>query len=281
LLLSRTPLRITLGGGGTDLVNGTGYCVAAAINHHITVAASRAFAHEYVLRYSQTERVKTVDEIDHDLFRRAFAELGIKPGIEIATTADIPSGTGLGSSGAFLVGLLRVLLPEASRPELAELACKLDTGQQDQYAAVYGGVHAFDFEAGTLRPISTRLDEHLHLFYTGVSRDTAPVAVDPERARCQADAAVAALENNDPELLGACLQEQWNSKLAAQPTTFHKQMDAQIRAGNEIGAHGGKLVGAGNGGFLLFAGDPDPILMRRMGLVEVPFRFEHEGTRCV
>jgi D-glycero-alpha-D-manno-heptose-7-phosphate kinase len=277
--VSRTPLRITLGGGGTDLVNGQGYCVAAAINHHITVAVSTPFTHEYVLRYSKTERVTARDQIDHDLFRKILTELDIDPGIEITTTADIPAGTGLGSSGAFAVGLLRALLPDASRPEIAELACRLDTGQQDQYAAAYGGVHAYDFENGTLRPIHTRLDDELQLFYTGTTRDVSPVAVPANTARIQANAAIAALENNDAELLGACLLEQWASKLEAQPTTFHRKMDATIRAGMELGAHGGKLIGAGQGGFLLFAGKVDPILMRRMGLVEMPFRFEHEGTR--
>lgn len=279
--VSRTPLRITLGGGGTDLVNGEGYCVAAAINHHVTVAASHPFTNEYVLRYSQIERVKAIGEIDHDLFRKTFRDLAIEPGIEVSTTADIPSGTGLGSSGAFLVGLLRVLVPDASRPELATLACKLDTGQQDQYAAVYGGVHAFDFAAKTLRPIHTHLDDELQLFYTGVTRDSPPVPVNPDRARAHADAAVAALENNDAGFLGACLLEQWHTKLAVQPTDFHSAMDRVIRSGIEMGAYGGKLIGAGNGGFLLFAGKIDPIPMRRMGLTELPFRFEHKGTRCV
>lgn len=279
--VSRTPLRITLGGGGTDLVNGEGYCVAAAINHYVTVAASHPFTHEYVLRYSQIERVKAIGEIDHDLFRKTFRDLAIEPGIEISTTADIPSGTGLGSSGAFLVGLLRALLPDASRPELAALACKLDTGQQDQYAAAYGGVHAFDFAAKTLRPIHTHLDDELQLFYTGVTRDSPPVPVDPNRAHAQAEVAVAALEHDDAELLGACLLEQWRTKLAVQPTEFHTAMDRVIRSGIEMGAYGGKLIGAGNGGFLLFAGKIDPIPMRRMGLTELPFRFEHEGTRCV
>ncbi len=279
--VSRTPLRITLGGGGTDLVNGEGYCIAAAIDKYVTIAINDAFTDDYILRYSQIERVKTIDQIDHGLIRKVLRYTGTEPGVEISSTADIPGGTGLGSSGAFTVGLLRVLRPEASRPAVASWACELDTGQQDQHAVTYGGVHAFDFVNKTMRPIDTYVDEHLQLFYTGTTRETSPVAIDPARARLHADAALAALEGNDPELLGACLLDQWRAKVEAQDTKFHADMDRVIGSAIELGAYGGKLVGAGNGGFLLFAGKVDPIPMRRMGLVEVPFRFELEGTRCV
>ncbi len=279
--VSRTPLRITLGGGGTDLVNGEGYCVAAAINHFVTIAVNDPFTDDYLLKYSSIERVKSVDEIQHRLIREVLHATNTGPGIEISSMADIPSGTGLGSSGAFTVGLLRALAPpETSRAALAELACKIDTGQQDQWAATYGGVHAYDFAAKTLRPIDTQLDDHLQLFFTGVGRVSAPVAVDPVRARLQADYAVRALEDNDPELLGACLTEQWETKLRLQRSEFHESMNRVIRSAKKLGAYGGKLIGAGGGGFVLFAGKVDPIPMGRMGLVEVPFRFEQQGT-CV
>lgn len=281
MIVSRTPLRITLGGGGTDLENGEGYCVAAAIDKYVTIAVNHPFTDEYVLRYSQIERVKSRALIQHELIARILDYFSIEPGIEISSMADIPGGTGLGSSGAFTVGLVHALKPESSRPALVERACALDTGQQDQYAAVYGGVHAFDFTFKSLRPINTRIDEHLQLFYTGISRETQPVPIDPERARFQADNAVAALEGNDPELLGACLLDQWETKLRVQHTEFHDAMDRVIRSTMKLGAYGGKLVGAGNGGFLLFAGEVDPIPMGRMGLVEVPFRFEHEGSKIL
>lgn len=278
MIISRTPLRVTLGGGGTDLINGEGYCIAAAIDKYVTIAVNDPFTADYLLKYSQVERVKTVDEIQHRLIREVLRDTETGPGVEISSMADVPSGTGVGSSGAFTVGLLRALLPGASRPQLADLACRIDTGQQDQYAAVYGGVHAFDFAAKTLRPIDTQIDEYLQLFYTGIKRDDPPVAVPSAAARTHADAALAALEGNDPELLGACFSEQWAMKLEVQPTTFHAAMDKVIHAGMLNGAYGGKLIGAGNGGFVLFAGKVDTIIMGRMGLTEVPFRFEHEGS---
>ncbi len=230
------------------------------------------------MKYSAIERVKQIAQIKHRLIREVLHATETGPGIEISSMSDIPSGTGLGSSGAFTVGLLRALVPEASRPQLADLACKVDTGQQDQYAAVYGGVHAFDFAEKTLRPVGTQIDEYLQLFYTGVGRISEPVAVDPVAARIQAHEALLALEANDPEQFGRCLSDQWMSKLAAQPSEFHAQMDRVIIGAQELGAFGGKLIGAGGGGFLLFAGKVDPIPLGRMGLVEVPFRFEHAGT---
>lgn len=281
MLISRTPLRITLGGGGTDLTNGSGYCITAAIDRHITIAVNNPFTNEYILRYSAIERVKSVENISHRIIRDCLQHCATPPGIEISSMADIPSGTGLGSSGAFTVGLLRALLPDASRPELAQIACQLDIGQQDQHSAVYGGVHAYDFAARTLRPIHTNLDQYLQLFYTGVRRETLlhpPMAVDPDVARIQADAALAALEGNDPHLLGACLTEQWQSKLAVQPSDFHRSMDRALNSCRAMGALGGKLVGAGNGGFLLIVGDLDPKTMARSGLTHVPFSFAREGT---
>lgn len=278
MIVSRSPLRITLGGGGSDLVNGAGYCIAAAIDKYVTIAVNNPFSDEYILKYSAIERVKRIEDIDHALIGKVLHATDTDPGIEISSMADIPAGTGLGSSGAFTVGLLHALAPNLSRPALARLACQLDTGQQDQWAAVYGGVHAFDFEASTLRPIDTTIDDHLQLFYTGITRESPPVPVDPVRARLHADYALKALEANDPELLGACLVDQWEAKLKAQHNEFHEGMNRVIRSAMKLGAFGGKLVGAGNGGFLLFAGKVDPIVMRRIGLVEVPFAFEHEGS---
>lgn len=278
MIVSRTPLRITLGGGGTDLVHGSGYCVTATIDKYVTVAINDPHTDDYIIRYSETERVKDCLDIQHPIIRRVLSTTAIPPGIEITTMGDLPGGTGLGSSGAFTVGLLRALHPHVSRPHLTRLACTLDTGQQDQWSAVYGGIHAYDFAASTLRPIHTTLTDSLQLFYTGTARSSAPVPVDPTQARVQADAAIAALEGNDPELLGACLFDQWSAKVRVQPSPFHTSMTRVILSAMELGAYGGKLVGAGNGGFLLFAGKVDPIPMRRMGLVEIPFSVTYEGS---
>lgn len=277
--LTRTPLRVTLGGGGSDLGDG-GVCIAAAIDKYVTIAVSDSFDDSYLLKYSAVERAHSVSEIKHRILRAAIDLTDTAPGVEITSIADIPAGTGLGSSGAFTVGVLHALAPRLSRPGLAALACRIDTGQQDQWAAVYGGVNCFDFAAETIRPIETRMDDHLALYYTGTRRheDTGPAV--PPPAHHVADAALA-LQRNDPFWFGQCLTLQWTHKLGYADTAFHRECDDLIRVGCEHGALGGKLVGAGGGGFLLFvAWEADRLddAMKERGLRRVPFRFDHTGT---
>lgn len=278
--VTRTPLRITLGGGGSDLAPDIGLCVTAAIDKHITITLSEPLDDRYLLRYSQIERVNRVADIQHRILRDALTLANVGPGVEITSTSDVPAGTGLGSSGAFTVGVLRALFPDASRPRLARLACELDTGQQDQHAAVYGGVNVFDFRERTIRPIDTTMDRHLSLYYTGVRRDAGqPPAGMPERRDVRFE--VAALEQDDPELLGWCLTRQWAEKRDHFPSPFHADCDGHLQAGLDAGAFGGKLIGAGGGGFLLFASTSDlDDVMKRRGLRRLPFRFDHVGT-CV
>jgi D-glycero-alpha-D-manno-heptose-7-phosphate kinase len=271
-------LRITFGGGGSDLQPG-GVCLAAAIDKYVTVTVADNFDSTYELHYSQAERVHTISDIRHRILRAVLTELDVPPGIQISTSADIPAGTGLGSSGAFTVALIKALRPELSRPELTTLACRLDLGMQDQWSAVWGGVNVYDFGSGTIEPVYA--PDCFRLYYTGVRHDSAEVltgtAVPRTVAHKQVLTAAYALSAGGISRIGECLTAQWAAKLIRQPTEIHRQIDRLILAGVEQGAHGGKLVGAGDGGFLLFATDR----ALDLGLREVPFRFDHEGVRCM
>ncbi len=274
--VSKTPLRITLGGGGSDLQPG-GLCIAAAIDKYVTITATPAFEDAYILRYSELERAESLEDIRHGLLRACLSATNTRSGIEVASTSDIPSGTGLGSSGAFSVGVLKALAPGLSKPALADLACQVDTGQQDQWAAVYGGVNVFDFAAKSIRPIATNIDRHLVLFYTGIRRHPAGRSPAKPKPRDAVNLEIAALEHDDPDRLGYCLTQHWETKLCQNRTIEHEQFDRMIQMGIKAGAYGGKLIGAGGGGFLLFAvDDPDGFTFDR-GLRRVPFRFDQDG----
>lgn len=284
MIITRTPLRITLGGGGSDLERGTGFCVSAAITVYMTIAVNRPLTDGYLLRYSETEQEQDISKVKHPLFRAALARKTVPPGVEITSMCDVPAGTGLGSSGAFTVGLLHALDPDAGRASIVADACALDTGQQDQYAAAYGGVAAYDFTGGTIMPINTWLDSKMALYYTGTSREysqQAAIKVSPVDLHQQAMSAIDALQTNQPLALGRCLNEQWRTKLAAAPTPFHRSMDTTIKHGLANGGTGGKLVGAGGGGFLLFVTNDHSRLhyaMMEHGLRRLPFSFDWTGT---
>lgn len=278
MITVRAPLRVTFGGGGSDLVPG-GVCLAAAVDKYVTVSVSDNFDDAYVLHYSAAENVATVGEIRHRILRETLKALGVPPGIQIATSADLPAGTGLGSSGAFTVALVKALRPDLSRPALTALACRLDLGCQDQWSAVWGGVNVYDFALGTVRPVNAL--ECFRLYYTGLRHDAAKVlagkAVTRAEAVEQVERMVAAFETGSLARIGDCLTAQWAAKLIRQPTQVHQHVDRLVRDGISQGATGGKLVGAGDGGFLLFSTDR-PL---DLGLREVPFRFDHEGVRCM
>jgi D-glycero-alpha-D-manno-heptose-7-phosphate kinase len=277
------PLRITLGGGGSDLHNGHGICLAATINHHVQVTVTPTWDPRYILHYSQYENVRRPDEIRHRLIRRIIEKFDIAPGLQISSIGEIPAGTGLGSSGAFTVAVLKALFPDISRPLLADWACELDIGQQDQWSAVYGGVNIYDFTEGIIRPIHTTIDQSLRLFYTNMRHDSSQILTGAQKPSLLAQAEVAdmveALEYGDPSLVGSVLTEQWDRKRNATPSAEHRRIDAIIRHGVSNGAYGGKLIGAGDGGFVMFATDVD--LTPVIGLRELPFSFTWEGTRCV
>jgi D-glycero-alpha-D-manno-heptose-7-phosphate kinase len=322
VLITRTPLRISLGGGGTDLPSyyrrfGSSV-ISAAINKYVYVGINRTFTDDYFLKYAELERVREVGEIRHPIIREALRMVRAGPSLEVVSLADIPSGTGLGSSGTFTVGLLRAL--HAFRREhvataaLAEEACRIEidvlaraVGKQDQYIAAFGGLTRFDFgcdDRVTVTPLQVRaetvhdLEEHLLLFFTGYARDADVVLVE-QRARTEArDGAMVdglhevarlgglvreALETGDTWAFAELMHEHWERK-RRRGGISSSRIDGWYELGRRHGALGGKLVGAGGGGFLLFyAADPDRLrrAMATEGLAELRFAFDHDGSMVV
>lgn len=279
---SITPLRLTFGGGGSDLTHQRGICLSATINKYVTVTVTPTWSDSYTLHYSQFEKVTDPTQIAHRIIRKIICGQKVAPGIQVSSIGEIPAGTGLGSSGAFTIGLLRALHPYAHRAQLVEWACDYDLGQQDQWSAAYGGWNVFDFAEGVVRPINTTLTaDDFTLCYTGLHHDAAQLLTGPAKPMDVAQAevlhAVTAIEDGDLAELGYQFTSQWKHKYAACPSAEHHLIDGWIEAGINNGAYGGKLIGAGNGGFILFAGDPGLV----DGLLRTPFEFTDEGTRCV
>jgi D-glycero-alpha-D-manno-heptose-7-phosphate kinase len=323
MIFTRSPLRITLGGGGTDLPSyyreHGGLLIAATIDRYVYVTVTRPFVPGIYLKYSQLEHVDRVEDVRHPIVREALAVLDVEPQIEITTLADIPAGTGLGSSGSFTTALLRALYAHArnliGRVELAELACHIEmrllgepTGKQDPYAAVFGGLTAFTFHPDDrveARPVKMpsgalfTLEDDLLLFFTGFSRRAGSILQD-QQTRTQAhDAAMLnqlhevkdigerslqALEAGRTAELGELFHAHWERKRQRTPGMTNPQIDEWYDLGRRNGAIGGKLVGAGGGGFLMFYAEDHRRLraaMARAGLEEVRFRFSFEGTRVL
>jgi D-glycero-alpha-D-manno-heptose-7-phosphate kinase len=323
VLITRTPLRITLGGGGTDLPSyysrRPGFVISAAINKYVYIGMNRTFTDDYFLKYSALERVTEPDAIEHPIIRTALQLHPVGPSLEIVSLADIPAGTGLGSSGSFTVGLLRALYAWKREPvtagDLAEEACRLEiellgrpVGKQDQYIAAFGGITCFEFHAdGRVRvsplSISTttmhELEERLLMFFTRSSR-TADELLDDQRKRTEeGDEAMLeslrrveelglqvrdALEAGDANRFGELMHEHWLEKRERSQGMSNADIDRWYETGIENGAIGGKLTGAGGGGFLLFVAE-DPAALREAmaaeGLVEVRFGFDHDGSSIV
>jgi D-glycero-alpha-D-manno-heptose-7-phosphate kinase len=324
MLITRSPLRISLGGGGTDLPSyyqdHGGYLISAAIDKYVWVTMNKPFVPGVFLKYSKIERVDQVEQIEHPIVREAFRMMGISElQHEITTLADIPAGTGLGSSGSFTTALLKALYSFERRlllpGDLARLACELEierlnqpVGKQDQYIAAYGGITAFEFAkdgevhaAPIALPQATlhELEDHLLLFFTGFSRSASDILKDQDQRTKQADSSMVeglhyvkelgrrskqALEAGQPALFGEIMHEHWTHKRARSKGMSNPKIDEWYELGRNAGAIGGKLVGAGGGGFLMFYA-PEPMKVRQAmlgaGLEEVRFRFDFDGTRVV
>ncbi len=329
MIITRTPLRITLGGGGTDLPSyyrrsGHGFLIAAAITKYVFIAVNRNFDDDILLKYSAVERVHTGDEIDHPLLRECLRAVGSPTGLEISSMADIPAGTGLGSSGAFTVGTLHALRmyqhEQVTNIDLASEACDIEigrlaepVGKQDQFIAALGGVSAFTFrddESVSVERLefneATRsdLEDNLLLFYTGVRRSASEVlgseqanatsSTDPgsgeglsdnlDRTRAIGYETRDALLDGDLGAFAGLLTRQWHLKYERQPGQVHDTVDEWIEAALGAGALGGKLVGAGGGGFLLVYAEEKAGVRQAMaarGLEEVRFDIDYEGTTAL
>lgn len=320
MIITRTPLRITLGGGGTDLPSYYGQfgglVVSAAINKYVYITINPTFTPDYFLKYSELERVSRAEDVAHPIIREALCSLGIEPSIELVSLADIPAGTGLGSSGTFTVGLLKALYAfrreHITAGNLADAACTIEidrlgrsVGKQDQYIAAFGGLTCFEFEKnGQVRVspllISTEtlhdLEEHMLMFFTGYSRDADSVLSEQKQRSEASDremlenlhmvkelgqASREALERGDTTEFARLMHTHWTYKRNRSASMTNATINDCYEAGRASGAIGGKLVGAGGGGFLLFY-TPYPAqlraAMRDHGLQEVRFIFDHDGS---
>jgi D-glycero-alpha-D-manno-heptose-7-phosphate kinase len=320
MIISRTPLRISLGGGGTDLPSyyshDGGFVLSAAIDKYVYIGVNRTFTDDYFLKYSQLERVTDRSQIEHPIFREVLNLLKIDKSIEIISMADIPAGTGLGSSGSFTVGLIRALYAHRrehiSSQDLAEMACDIEinklsepVGKQDQYIASFGGINCFEFRkdgnvdvAPLALSLSTLHDLELNLvlFFTGYSRSASGILKDQSDKSNSGDADMRknldetqalgrqikdCLENGDAEQFGLLMNDHWQRKRRRSTGMTNPTIDELYELGMTNGAVGGKLVGAGAGGFLMFyANDAGKLrnAFRQRGLEEVVFRFDHDGS---
>jgi D-glycero-alpha-D-manno-heptose-7-phosphate kinase len=324
MIIARSPLRITLGGGGTDLPSyyreHGGFLMAAAIDKYVYVTVMRPFTPGIFLKYSRLEHVDCVDAVQHPIIREVIRMVGFRtPQIEITTLADIPAGTGLGSSGSFTTALVKALYMHRRRllhpSELAELACQIEIdrlhepiGKQDQYIAAYGGVTCFTFNPdGTVEaePLKISMDsmfdleDNLKLFFTGFSRSARSILSDQNTRTEHHDQEMLtnlhdakalglrsreALESGKTALFGELMHEHWEHKKRRSGGMSNPQIDEWYELGRANGAIGGKLVGAGGGGFLMFYTEDHRRLraaMSKAGLEEVRFRFDFEGTKVL
>ncbi len=324
MIITRSPLRVSLGGGGTDLPSyyreHGGLVVAAAIDKYFYITLHRTFRDELIVKYSKLERVRTADEVRHPIIREALKVVdGTFSYLEIASMADIPAGTGLGSSGSFTTALLKALHTHRKHvihpEELAEQACHIEIdrlgepiGKQDQYIAAYGGIVCFTFQPdGTIdaRPLRITadtlysLEDNLLLFFTGYSRSASAILHEQDVKSRNHDRDMTAnldfvkeigceslktLEAGDLRQFGELMNVHWEHKKKRSTSMSNTRIDEWYDLARRNGALGGKLVGAGGGGFLLFYAEDRSNLrevMRNAGLQEVRFRFDFGGTTVV
>ncbi|HTR76446.1 MAG TPA: galactokinase [Solirubrobacterales bacterium] len=320
VIFSRAPLRISLGGGGTDLPSyyekHGGFLVSGAIDKYVYMLTHTAFQRRYRMKYSETEEVDAVAEIRHPILRETLLRHWRGNPLEIAIVADVPAGTGMGSSGAFAVCLMKGLAharrTSIAPGDLAEAACEIEidvlgdpVGKQDQYVAAHGGICAYTFNpGGSVEVESLELGErtlrllrdHLLLFYTGEARSASAVLGDQDNRSRQGDAEM--LENlhrtkemghrsrdlliaGDLEGYAELMHEHWENKRRRSPGMANQHIDELYTLARRSGAIGGKLVGAGGGGFLLvYARNPQDTrqAMAAAGAQELVFDFEFGGA---
>jgi D-glycero-alpha-D-manno-heptose-7-phosphate kinase len=324
LIITRSPLRISLGGGGTDLPSyyhdHGGFIIAAAIDKYVYITLHQAFTEELIIKYSRMERVKAIDEVQHPIVREALrlTDVGTTY-LELTSMADIPAGTGLGSSGSFTTALLKALHAWKKNlvhpQELAEQACHIEidimnepVGKQDQYIAAYGGINCFRFlpndgvEAWPLK-IDTdtlyNLEDNLLLFFTGYSRPASEILREQDVKSKNNDPTMTAnldfvkelgglskeaLESGQLRRFAELMNVHWEHKKQRSGSMSNSRIDEWYSLALNNGALGGKLIGAGGGGFLMFYAEDKVRLrraMREVQLNEVRFRFDFEGTKVV
>lgn len=324
MIIARSPLRISLGGGGTDLPSyyeqHTGFLVAAAIDKYVYITLHDTFVADLIVKYSKLERVSAASQLEHPIIREAMALLEINgASMELTSMADIPAGTGLGSSGSFTTALLKALHAWKKNlvhpAELAEQACDIELnrlhepiGKQDQYIAAYGGLTCFKFLPGgkvEAWPLKTseetryNLEDNLLLFFTGYSRSASAILKEQDTKSKAADSSMIenlhfvkdlgfqsqrALETGNLNEFARLMDVHWQRKKERSGGMSNAKINEWYDLAMANGALGGKLIGAGGGGFLMFYADDKTKLrhaMRQAGLKEVRFRFDFEGTKLL
>jgi D-glycero-alpha-D-manno-heptose-7-phosphate kinase len=324
MIIARSPLRVTLGGGGTDLPSYYesfgGFLIAAAIDKYVYITLHETFVADLIVKYSELERVPEAALLKHPIIREAFALVGLGgQSLELTSMADIPAGTGLGSSGSFTTALLKALHAYKRNlvhpAELAAQACEVELdrlkepiGKQDQYIAAYGGLTCFKFLPGgrvEAWPLKTsdetrdNLEDNLLLFFTGYSRSASAILKEQDQKSKSADADMIenlhfvkdlglqsqrALEAGDLPEFARLMDVHWQRKKQRSGGMSNPKINEWYDLALASGALGGKLIGAGGGGFLMFYAEDKSKLrhaMRAAGLKEVRFRFDFEGTKLV
>ena len=324
MIIARSPLRVTLGGGGTDLPSYYqkfgGFLIAAAIDKYVYITLHDTFVSDLIVKYSELERVPDASKLKHPILREAFALVGMDGNaLELTSMADIPAGTGLGSSGSFTTALLKALHAHKKNlvhpAELAAQACEVELdrlkepiGKQDQYIAAFGGVTCFKFlengkvEAWPLklsRETRDELEDNLLLFFTGYSRSASAILKEQDQKSKSDDKSMIenlhfvkdlglqsqrALESGNLAEFARLMDVHWQRKKQRSGGMSNPKINEWYDLAMASGALGGKLIGAGGGGFLMFyAGDKTRLrqAMVKAGLAEVRFRFDFEGTKLV
>ena len=320
VIFARAPLRVPLGGGGTDLPSYyegfEGFLVSGAIDKYVYMLVHTVFQQRYRMKYSQIEEVDRVEEIKHPILREALLRHWRGAPLEIASVADVPAGTGMGSSGAFSVCVLKALAHARSTSitagALAEAACEIEidvlkepVGKQDQYVAAHGGICAYTFHTSgevTVEPLELKpetlrcLRDQMLLFFTGETRSASAILADQDSRSKQKDSEV--IENlhrtkamgyqsrdflvqGDLESYAALMHEHWLNKRKRSVGITGERIDRLYELARESGVLGGKLVGAGGGGFLLVYSRSPELTREAMGsegAVELPFNFEFGGA---
>lgn len=324
MIIVRSPLRISLGGGGTDLPSyysdHEGFLIAAAIDKYVYITVHKTFIEDLIVKYSKMERVKDLDRLKHPIIREAIKMTGVDHhSLEISSMADIPAGTGLGSSGSFTTALLKALHTSkrsaTNSHELAEQACHIEidllgepVGKQDQFISAYGGVTCFHFNKdGSVKAWPLAIDEEtnhnledgLMVFFTGYSRKSSSILMDQNDRTKQNDQEMVdnlhyvkelglrskeCLESGRLREFGEIMHEHWLHKRKRTRGMSNRRIDDWYETARNNGAVGGKLIGAGGGGFLMFYTEDKLRLRHAMlqaGLPEIRFQFDFQGTMVV
>ncbi|HEX3313370.1 MAG TPA: galactokinase [Gemmataceae bacterium] len=320
MIITRTPFRVSFSGGGSDLEafwsQEPGAVLSTAIDKYMYLTVKPRFGNTFRVSYSRTELADRAEQIEHPIVRECLAQLGVEKGLEIVSVADLPAQSGMGSSSSFTVGLLHALHAHAGRvvsaKTLAETACRIEIerlkepiGKQDQYIAAHGGFQFIQFfpdgrvsvdPVVCSRETRRELGRRLLLFFTGFTRDTRDILTRQKAGTADKRPALRQLcgiaremrdvltQGHDLNEFGRLLHNAWEVKKSVEGSISNSAIDGWYERGRSAGALGGKLLGAGAGGFLLFYCEPHLQIELREALsdlAEVPFEFEAEGSKVI